>query len=252
MVTLEEKHSTRGRARMLFEMMQHEELKNGWHNKDVKESLDLCLSCKGCKSDCPVNVDMATYKSEFLSHYYEGKLRPASAYAFGWIYWWSRLASKMPFIANFFFHTPVISNIVKALAGIEQKRKMPKYADVTFKEWFFQTQNQKSKSIRTANRKPKVILWADTFNNYFLPQTLVAGVEVLEAAGFEVIVPKKSLCCGRPLYDFGMLNTAKKMLLDIMHNLQQEIRNDIPIVGLEPSCVSVFKDELLNLFPDRL
>ena len=248
MVTREEKHSTRGRARMLFEMMQHEELKNGWHNKDVKESLDLCLSCKGCKGDCPVQVDMATYKSEFLSHYYDGKLRPASAYAFGWIYWWSRLASKAPFIANFFFHAPVISNIVKAIAGIEQKRKMPKYADITFKEWFFSTQRSTINS-QPRETKPQVILWADTFNNYFVPETLVAAVEVLEAAGFEVIVPKKSMCCGRPLYDFGMLNTAKRMLVDIMHHLKQEIRNDIPIVGLEPSCVSVFKDELINLFP---
>jgi Fe-S oxidoreductase len=257
MVTREEKHSTRGRARMLFEMMQHQELKKGWHNKDVKESLDLCLSCKGCKGDCPVNVDMATYKSEFLSHYYEHRLRPASAYAFGWIYWWSRLASKVPFIANFFFHTQVISNIVKALAGIEQKRKMPRYAELTFKEWFFKrqplTDNRQPKELNgkrsTVNGK-QVILWADTFNNYFLPETLVAGVEVLEAAGFEVIVPKQSMCCGRPLYDFGMLNTAKRMLLHIMHKLRQEIRNDIPIVGLEPSCVAVFKDELLNLFPD--
>jgi FAD/FMN-containing dehydrogenase/Fe-S oxidoreductase len=262
MVTREEKHSTRGRARMLFEMMQHEELKKGWRNKDVKESLDLCLSCKGCKGDCPVQVDMATYKSEFLSHYYEGRLRPASAYAFGWIYWWSRLASKAPFIANFFFHAPVISNIVKAIAGVDQKRKMPKYAEITFREWFAKRQSAKNRDKRQSNSnaefpnsqfqnpKSQVILWPDTFNNYFLPETLVAGVEVLEAAGFEVIVPERSMCCGRPLYDFGMLNTAKGMLLDIMHNLQQEIRHDIPIVGLEPSCVSVFKDELLNLFPD--
>ncbi len=247
MATREEKHSTRGRSRMLFEMMQGDIIKDGWKSKEVKESLDLCLSCKGCKADCPVNVDMATYKSEFLSHYYEGKLRPTSAYAFGWIYWWSRLASKAPFIANFFFHTPVISNLVKAFAGIEQKRKMPRYADVTFKEWFFQRKKIRNQQIR--NQKSKVILWADTFNNYFLPQTLVAGVEVLEAAGFEVIVPKKSMCCGRPLYDFGMLNTAKKLLLDIMHNLKDEIRDGVPVVGLEPSCVSVFRDELHNLFP---
>ncbi len=257
MVTREEKHSTRGRARMLFEMMQHEELKKGWKNKDVKESLDLCLSCKGCKGDCPVQVDMATYKSEFLSHYYEGRLRPASAYAFGWIYWWSRLASKAPFIANFFFHAPVISNIVKAIAGIEQKRKMPKYADITFKEWFFNrqqlTDNRQPKSNSDSQRSTvnvkQVILWADTFNNYFLPETLIAAVEVLEAAGFEVIVPKKSLCCGRPLYDFGMLNTAKRMLMDIIHHLKEEIRNDIPVVALEPSCTAVFRDELKNLFP---
>jgi Fe-S oxidoreductase len=229
MATREEMHSTRGRSRMLFEMMQGDVLKGQWKNKYVKESLDLCLSCKGCKADCPVNVDMATYKAEFLSHYYKGKLRPASAYAFGWIYWWSRLASKAPFIANFFFHAPVISNLVKAFAGIEQKRKMPRYADVTFKEWFFErskkyevrSTNSQFPNSQFQNPKSKVILWADTFNNYFLPQTLVAGVDVLEAAGFEVIVPKQSMCCGRPLYDFGMLNTAKKLLLDIMRNLKE-------------------------------
>ncbi len=255
MVTHEEKDSTRGRAHSLFEMLQGDAITDGWKSKEVKESLDLCLACKGCKNDCPVNVDMATYKSEFLSHYYKGRMRPSSAYAFGWIYWWSRLASKAPFLANFFFHAPIISNIVKAIAGIEQKRKMPKYADITFKEWFRKRQlsivdcesNLKSE-IRDS--KSKVILWADTFNNYFLPQTLVAGAEVLEAAGFEVIVPKKSLCCGRPLYDFGMLNTAKSLLVDIMQTLREEIRNDIPIVGLEPSCIAVFKDELINLFPN--
>ncbi len=250
MVTREEKDSTRGRARMLFEMLEGDVTKNGWKDDHVKDSLDLCLACKGCKGECPVNVDMATYKSEFLSHYYEGRLRPRTAYAFGWIYWWSRLASKMPAITNFMFHAPVISNIVKALAGVEQKRKMPSYAEITFKDWFFKRKNSKVKNQNqlTANSqkpKAKVILWADTFNNYFLPETLVAGVEVLEAAGYEVITPKQSLCCGRPLYDFGMLDTAKKMLLQIMDVLKEEI----PIVGFEPSCIAVFRDELINLFP---
>ncbi|HVX27283.1 MAG TPA: FAD-binding and (Fe-S)-binding domain-containing protein [Parafilimonas sp.] len=254
MVTMEEKHTTRGRAHALFEMLEGEVITDGWKSKEVKETLELCLSCKGCKGDCPVNVDIATYKAEFLSHYYKGKLRPPSAYAFGLIYWWSRLASKMPFIANFFFHAPVVSNVVKALAGIEQKRKMPRYAEITFKEWFFQRQKSKVKiqnkpAANSQQLKAKVILWVDTFNNYFLPETLVAATEVLEAAGFEVIVPKQSMCCGRPLYDFGMLDTAKHMLIDIMQKLREEIRNEIPIVGLEPSCVSVFKDELMNLFP---
>ncbi len=243
MVTREEEDSTRGRSRLLFEMLQGNVVKNGWKDEHVKKSLDLCLACKGCKGDCPVNVDMATYKSEFLSHYYEGKLRPRTAYAFGWIYWWSRLASLMPGVANFFTQAPVISNVVKAIIGVTPKRKMPKFAEVTFKEWFLNRKNKRKGSDK------KVILWADTFNNFFLPETLVAGVEVLEAAGFEVITPKKSLCCGRPLYDFGFLDTAKKMLLDIMQTLQEEIRDDIPIVGLEPSCVAVFRDELHNLFP---
>jgi FAD/FMN-containing dehydrogenase/Fe-S oxidoreductase len=279
MVTREEMHSTRGRSRLLYEMLHGDVVKGGWKDEHVKESLDLCLACKGCKHDCPVNVDMATYKSEFLSHYYEGRLRPITAYVFGWIYWWSKIASKMPGVANFLMHAPGISTITKALTGIAQQRKMPKYAEMTFRDWFFDREKQKGKRQKaedgrhkeerkthqavgdnnqqaiTGNgqlangNKKQVILWADTFNNNFLPQTLVAGVEVLEAAGFEVIVPKQSLCCGRPLYDFGMLDTAKKMLLQIMSVLKDDIKNGVPIVGLEPSCVAVFRDELTNLFP---
>jgi Fe-S oxidoreductase len=262
MVTREEKHSTRGRARMLFEMMQGDVTKGGWQDENVKESLDLCLSCKGCKSDCPVNVDMATYKAEFLSHYYKRKLRPRTAYAFGFVYWWSRLASLMPGFANFLMHAPLLGTLTKAIAGIDQHRKMPKYAEMTFREWFrerkqesgvrsqeftkFTTTNQKSDKQQ---KKSKVILWTDTFNNFFLPETLVAATEVLETAGFEVIITKQSLCCGRPLYDFGMLNIAKKLLENIMQQLHEEILRGTPIVGLEPSCVAVFRDELHNLFP---
>ncbi|GAA4750266.1 FAD-binding and (Fe-S)-binding domain-containing protein [Flavisolibacter ginsenosidimutans] len=249
MVTREEMHSTRGRSRLLYEMLHGDVLKGGWKDEHVKEALDLCLACKGCKGDCPVNVDMATYKSEFLSHYYERKLRPRTAYVFGWIYWWSRMASFMPGVFNFLMHAPFISNITKALAGIAPQRKMPKYAEQTFKSWFSNRQSAIGNQPQPTTHKQTVILWADTFNNYFLPQTLVAGVEVLEAAGFKVIVPKKSMCCGRPLYDFGMLNTAKRMLVDIMQTLHDEIKEGVPIVGLEPSCVAVFRDELHNLFP---
>jgi FAD/FMN-containing dehydrogenase/Fe-S oxidoreductase len=245
MVTREEAHSTRGRAHMLFEMLQNNPLKNRWKNEAVKESLDLCLSCKGCKSDCPVNVDMATYKSEFLSHYYEGKLRPRSAYMFGWIHRWAKIASLFPALANFMMHTPIISGIVKAVAGIAPQRKMPKFAAITFREWF----EDRQRRHRVDESKPRVILWADTFNNFFLPETLVAGTEVLEAAGFEVVIPKQVLCCGRPLYDYGMLTTAKRMLTDILTSLQADIENDTPIVGLEPSCVAVFRDEMVNLLP---
>jgi Fe-S oxidoreductase len=244
MVTREEKHSTRGRARLLFEMMQGDVIR-GWKNEAVKDALHLCLSCKGCKGDCPVNVDMATYKAEFLSHYYKGKLRRPSAYAFGWIYWWARMASIMPGIVNFFTQTPGINNLVKAIGGISQKRKIPKFATYTFRDWFF---NRKKKS---KPQKQKVILWADTFNNFFTPEILVAGVHVLEAAGCEVVVPEKMLCCGRPLYDYGMLRTAKNLLVDIMDTLEEEVQQGIPIVGLEPSCVAVFRDELINLFPEN-
>ncbi|WP_020601444.1 FAD-binding and (Fe-S)-binding domain-containing protein [Spirosoma spitsbergense] len=244
MVTREEEHATRGRARLLFEMLQGDELSDGFHSDNVKDALDLCLACKGCLGECPVHVDMATYKSEFLSHYYDNRLRPRSAYAFGWIYWWSRLASVVPEVVNFFMHNPLTAPLAKKAAGVTQKRSIPKFAVQTFRDWY-----RREHKLDSTGR-PRVILWADTFNNFFLPQTLVAGHEVLEAAGFEVVVPNQILCCGRPLYDFGMLDTAKRMLRDIMTTLQADIRAGTPIVGLEPSCVSVFKNELCNLYPE--
>ncbi len=202
--------------------------------------MDLCLACKGCKGDCPVNVDIATLKSEFLSHYYKKKLRPPSAFAFGWIYWWSRLASVIPGVVNFVTHAPILRRLTKASVGVTQKRKIPEFAQQTFRNWFGKQEKQNT-------GKPKVILWVDTFNNFFKPETLVAGMEVLEAAGFQVIIAKRVICCGRPLYDFGMLDTAKKMLLQILDTLRDEIREGTPVVGLEPSCVSVFRDELCDL-----
>jgi FAD/FMN-containing dehydrogenase/Fe-S oxidoreductase len=263
MATREEEHSTRGRAHMLFEMLQGDVLTHGWQEEKVKESLDLCLACKGCKGDCPVNVDMATLKSEFLSHYYEKRMRPINAYAFGWIYWWSRLASVMPGVINFFTHAPLFSNLAKAAAGITQKRSVPKFAQQTFRNWFKSRHNNKASYTQTTGnyelkskryelskiKNKKVILWVDTFNNFFKPETLVAGMEVLEAAGYEVIISKRSICCGRPLYDFGMLDTAKKMLLRILNVLRDEIRSGTPVVGLEPSCVAVFRDELCDILP---
>jgi FAD/FMN-containing dehydrogenase/Fe-S oxidoreductase len=244
MVTREEKHSTRGRARLLFEMLQGQEISDGWRDENVREALDLCLACKGCKGDCPVNVDMATYKAEFLSHYYKGRLRPRAAYAFGLIDRWAWLAAYMPGLANLFTQTPVLRGIAKQVAGVAPQRKIPAFASKTFKAWFRQRplHNQE---------KPPVILWPDTFNNYFYPDTAKAAVEVLEAAGFRVIVPQQRLCCGRPLYDWGMLNRAKSYLLQVLEALKVEIENGVPMVGLEPSCTSVFRDEMVNLFPSN-
>jgi FAD/FMN-containing dehydrogenase/Fe-S oxidoreductase len=242
MVTKEEKDSTRGRTHLLFEMLQGEPLKKVWKNEAVRDALDLCLACKGCKGDCPMQVDMATYKAEFLSHYYEGRLRPRHAYAMGWIYWWSRLASLAPPLVNFFSQTPMLSGLVKWLGGVSPHRQMPPFANQSFKEWFFERPPRNVGAER-------VILWPDTFNNYFHPEVAKAAVEVLEEVGWQVVVPRASLCCGRPLYDYGMLDTAKQMLRQILSTLQDEIQAGTPIVGLEPSCVAVFRDELLGLFP---
>jgi FAD/FMN-containing dehydrogenase/Fe-S oxidoreductase len=241
-VTLEEKHSTRGRAHLLWEMLQGEVIKDGWKSESVKDALDLCLACKGCKGDCPVNVDMATYKAEFLSHYWEGRIRPMSAYSMGLIYWWARLGSLAPPIVNFLTQTPGIRDVLKMLGGIAPQREIPKFAPRTFKSWF------KARGRRNLDR-PGVILWPDTFNNHFNPAIPQAAVEVLEDAGFRVLVPKASLCCGRPLYDFGMLDTAKILLQNILTTLKPAIQKGTPIIGLEPSCVAVFRDELPDLFP---
>src|SRR5581483_2903131 len=242
MVTREEMHSTRGRARLLFEMLNGAEMTQGWKSESVKEALDLCLACKGCKGDCPVNVDMATYKAEFLSHYYARRARPITGYSMGLIYWWSRLAARMPGVANFFTQTPVLSALAKTMAGVAAQRRMPAFASQIFKQWFRQ------RDLKNVGC-PQVILWPDTFNNHFHPETAQAAVEVLEAAGYQVIVPEQSLCCGRPLYDYGFLDLAEKLLRDILDSLRPQIEAGIPVVALEPSCAAVFRDELRNLFP---
>jgi FAD/FMN-containing dehydrogenase/Fe-S oxidoreductase len=280
--THEEEHSTRGRAHLLWEMTQGEVIRDGWQSEEVKHSLDLCLACKGCKSDCPVTVDLATYKAEFLSHYYEGRLRPLNAYAFGNIDLWASLASNAPGLVNLTTQLPFLRDIAKLVAGIPPQRSIPPFAPQTFKQWFQRTSTRRGGRNRPPSeaqraqvatnldrgdglwRKgalrpqaaeedgalaPEVLLWADTFNNYFLPSTAKAAVEVLETAGFRVRVPRANLCCGRPLYDFGMLDRAERLLLEILDQLEPEIAAGIPVVGLEPSCVAVFRDELINLFP---
>ena len=249
--TRDEEHSTRGRAHLLWEMTQGEVVRDGWRSEEVKESLDLCLACKGCKSECPVGVDVATYKSEFLSHYYEGRIRPRSAYAFGNIDLWARLAAHAPGLVNLTTQLPLLRDISKLVAGIPQQRSIPAFAPQTFKAWFHHRRRSavsNNASSSDAEALP-VLLWPDTFNNYFLPATARAAVDVLETAGFRVIVPQANLCCGRPLYDHGMLDRAQALLLQILDELSPEIEAGIPIVGLEPSCVAVLRDELLNLFP---
>ncbi len=244
MATREEIHSTRGRAHLLWELLQGSPIENGWRDKNVKDALDLCLSCKGCKGDCPVNVDVATYKSEFLSHYWEGRVRPRHSYAFGHIDRWSRVASFWPGLVNLLISTPGTRELMKAAVGISQQRSIPQFAPETFKEWF-------SKRATANAGQPQVLVFADTFNNYFLPQTARAAVEVLEHAGYQVLVPMEHVCCGRPLYDHGFLDEAKQYLRNVMRVLVPYVAQNIPIVLLEPSCWSVLRDEIRGLFPER-
>jgi Fe-S oxidoreductase len=236
-------HSTRGRAHLLFEMLRGETITDGWRSKAVREALDLCLQCKGCKHDCPVSVDMATYKAEFLSHYYEGRLRPREAYAMGLIFLWSRLAMWAPGLVNGALRTPGLGTVIKWLAGFTPHREAPAYAAETFQDWW---RKRPSAPPHYAPR-PAVVLWPDTFSNFFLPGTLKAAVRVLEDAGYQIIVPQAPLCCGRPLYDYGMLDLARAKLERIIDELRPAIRAGIPLVGMEPSCLSVFRDEMPNL-----
>jgi FAD/FMN-containing dehydrogenase/Fe-S oxidoreductase len=246
MVLREEKHTTRGRAHLLWEMLRRGPREDGFRDEGVKEALDLCLACKGCKGDCPVDVDIATYKAEFMAHYYEGRLRPRSAYAFGLIDRWARLAAFAPNLANLVTQTPGIRALAKMAAGMPQNREIPSFAPETFREWFYD--RRRAVSPKTGK---SVVLWADTFNNHFLPDTARAAVGVLESFGYDVEVPRGHLCCGRPLYDFGMLARAKKYLLNVLTAMKPHVDRGTPIVVLEPSCCSVFRDELAGLFPDR-
>jgi FAD/FMN-containing dehydrogenase/Fe-S oxidoreductase len=245
MVTLEEQHSTRGRAHMLFELLQGEVVRDGWQDEDVKQSLDLCLSCKACKSECPANVDMATYRAEFLAHYYEGQRRPVQAYAFGLVNRWLQLAAAAPSVANAVVRAPSVNHIIKRVLDIAPARQLPRLAPVTFRQWAA----KRGASSRVQAGGPPVTLWIDTFNNHFHPETTRAALEVLESAGYSVTLPRLQLCCGRPLYDFGMIDRAKRYLRTIIEELTDTIDAGTPIVVLEPSCASVFRDELRNLFP---
>ena len=244
--TREERHSTRGRARLLAEMLRGEVIRDGWLSEEVREALDLCLACKGCRSDCPTHTDMASYKAEFLHHHYLGRLRPVQAYTMGLISRWARVASVAPRLVNLLTHTPGLATLLKFAGGMARQREIPKFARRTFRKWFL----RRRPAPAAAAPRGRIILWADTFNNHFQPGSAAAAVEVLEALGFKVTIPQQHLCCGRPLYDFGMLDAARAQLRQILDALADDIRAGVPVVGLEPACLSVFRDELLNFFPD--
>jgi FAD/FMN-containing dehydrogenase/Fe-S oxidoreductase len=249
MVTLEEQHSTRGRAHMLFELLQGEVVRDGWQDEDVKKSLDLCLSCKACKSECPTNVDISTYRAEFFAHYYEGRRRPIQAYAFGMIDRWLGLAAAAPAVANAVTRVPFVDGLVKRALHVAPERRLPRLAAATFRQWAA-LQGVATAGPGEARGSAQAVLWVDTFTNYLHPEIGRAALEVLQAAGYSITIPRSALCCGRPLYDFGLIDRAKTYLRAIMEELRAPIDAGVPVVVLEPSCASVFRDELRNLFPN--
>jgi FAD/FMN-containing dehydrogenase/Fe-S oxidoreductase len=244
-VTREEKHSTRGRARLLFEMLRGEVITDGWQSREVADALDLCLACKGCTSDCPVDVDMPTYKAEFLHHHYRSwrRWRPRYAYAFGFIDQAARLASWMPELVNAVTQTPGLARVAKLLAGIDRRRELPSFAPLTLQQWF------RARGGTVNPHGPRVVLFPDTFNNHLHTDVGVACVEAIEAAGWQVVMPLGHICCGRPLYDYGFLDSAQRYLHHVLDVLRSEIRAGTPVVGMEPSCLAVFRDELGKLLP---
>ena len=247
MVTLEEEHSTRGRAHMLYELLQGEVVRGGWKDEQVKQALELCLACKSCKSECPANVDLATYKAEFLAHYYEGRNRPLFAQGFGRADRWLRLAGMAPWAANFFTQAPGFKQVLQGVLGLAPEREIPRLAQQSFRSWA--RRNRSEGRIGPGRQAQEVVLWVDTFNNYFHPETLRAGMEVLAGAGFRVTISDQRVCCGRPLYDFGMLREARSYLENVLRAFAAQLDAGVPIVVLEPSCASVFRDELKNLMP---
>ena len=245
--TGEERHSTRGRARLLFEMLRGDVVRGGWDSEEVREALDLCLSCKACRSECPVGVDMAAYKAEFLHHYYARRLRPRSARVFGSVHRFARAGSRAPRLANFLTGAPGLSRIAKAAAGMAPEREIPRLARRTFRDWF---RRRPARHDAAASPARRVLLFPDTFTDFFEPEIARDAVQVMEAAGFTVEVPAEDLCCGRPLYDSGRLPEALHLLSGVVQALREPLREGVPVVVLEPSCAAVFRDELVQLLPE--
>ena len=243
MATREEKHSTRGRAHLLWELMQGNVLSEGWQNPEVKEALDLCLSCKACKTECPVNVDMATWKAEFLAHFYAGRRHPLQHHAFGLMDRWAALASHAPWLANLPLQIPAIASLAKSILHVAPQRSLPAFARHNFRDAF------PRHGSRQATAGKPVLLWPDTWNNYFHPQALHAAAKLLTDSGHRIEVPKQHICCGRPLYDFGFLDEARRYLRRILDRFAPQIDAGVPFIMLEPSCASVLRDELVNFFP---
>ncbi|MEN2423789.1 FAD-linked oxidase C-terminal domain-containing protein [Streptomyces rimosus] len=246
--TGEEEHSTRGRARLLFEMLgghADSAVTDGWRSTEVKDALDLCLACKGCKSDCPTGVDMATYKAEFLAHHYKGRLRPAAHYALGWLPLWALASRAAPRLVNAALYAPVIGNLGKRLAGVATRRDAPVFAEQSFLQWW---RAQDRPEPDPADPRT-VVLWPDTFSTYFHPNIARSAVRVLEDAGFRVTVPTEAVCCGLTWISTGQLDTAKRTLRRTTRILRPWLEAGTPVVGLEPSCTAVFRADAPELLP---
>ncbi|HTV11827.1 MAG TPA: FAD-binding and (Fe-S)-binding domain-containing protein [Acidimicrobiales bacterium] len=255
--TRDEVHSTRGRARLLTEMFQGSPVQESWRNEEVREALELCLSCKACAVDCPTHVDMATYKSEFYFHYYRGRPRPLAMYAMGLVPWVSSVATSAPpvaWLANSALSGGQTGKALRAAAGLATNRAVPRFSAEGGLRKLARAATPHPGSER-ADRAPAsttVVVWPDTFTESFRPHAGTDLVGALEALGERVAVPTKWACCGRTLYDFGMLRLAKRTLRRLVSVLEPWVSAGIPVVVPEPSCLAAFRDELPSLLPGQL
>ena len=244
LATRDEKDSTRGRARVLQELANGT-LVHGFAAAEVAESLDLCLSCKGCSSDCPTGVDMATYKAEVLYQRYRRRPRPPAHYSLGWLPRWARLASRAPGLANAALSAPGLAGLARRLGGIDARRPLPRFAAPTFRAWF-----GRRPTPAAGRAGPPVLLWVDTFTDYFTPEVGQAAVRVLEAAGYAVRITSEPVCCGLTWISTGQLDGARRQLRRSLDALNPAIAAGTPVVGLEPSCTAVLRGEITELLPD--
>lgn len=239
LATRDEKDSTRGRARALQEMVNGSFVSDGWSSRAVHDSLDLCLACKGCASDCPTGIDMATYKAEVLHQTYRRRLRPRTHYSLGWLPRWSRLASRAPRLANAVMRTPGLARLALRAAGVDPRRGIPAFAEESFRSVH--------RAPATGSSLEPVVLFVDTFTNYFSPAAAHAAVRVLADAGYRAQLVERQQCCGLTWITTGQLDTAKRLLGRTVDSLAAFAAADIPIVGLEPSCTAVLRSDAVEL-----
>jgi FAD/FMN-containing dehydrogenase/Fe-S oxidoreductase len=249
LATRDERDSTRGRARVLQEAASGR-LIGGFAAPEVADSLDLCLSCKGCSHDCPAGVDMAAYKAEVLHRRYRRRLRPAAHYSLGWLPRWSRVAAKVPRLANGLLNLPGVSGPAKRLAGVDPRRHLPAFARQTFRGWLAGRAADRPAAGPAGGREKRVLLWVDTFTDRFSPEVGQAAVRVLEAAGYRVETARQDgACCGLTWLSTGQLDAARKQLRRSLAALAGAVSEQLPVVVLEPSCAAVFRSDALELLP---
>ncbi|MEZ7897820.1 MAG: FAD-linked oxidase C-terminal domain-containing protein, partial [Flaviflexus sp.] len=247
--TKDEKDVTRARTRVLQEVANGQLIAD-WGSHEVMESLDLCLACKACSADCPSGVDVAKYKSEVLYHANKGKIRPKLHYLLGQLPRWTKLATVAPFvarIANGVMKVKPIQKTVFKVAGLDEDRTMPSFATERFSRW---AKKQGLGNVPATSAKKYVMLWADSFSETLDTNGAQSMVNVLEGAGYTVLVPRKPVCCGLTWITTGQLDGARAKLEELLTELAPFANNGIPIVGVEPSCTAVLRDDLPELLAE--